>query len=353
MSSDLNSTGSNSAPQRSRIFKRVLVAGSSGLIGRALCDALALRGDQVTRLVRQHANAAEWVPDSDNGQEIFWDPTDTSFNQLDAVEGFDAVVHLGGQGIGDKRWSEETKRKILNSRVDSTTVLANAIANSANKPSAFLCASAIGFYGSAGDALCDETAPAGSGFLSEVTQAWEQATTAASQAGVTTVLLRTGMVLDKNGGALAKMLLPFKLGLGGRIGSGDQWQSWISLTDHIRALVFLIDKACEGSLQSSENADSSQQQAEQSPLSPTSPIAVNLVAPNPVTQREFSKALSKQLNRPNLIPMPGFALKLLLGKELAQELVLSSTRVEPKMLQNLGFRFENETIESAFTEILG
>jgi uncharacterized protein len=296
---------------------KVAITGSSGLIGSALVGALRGAGHEPIRLVR-HGEAGQG--------EIDWDP-DAGTIDAAALEGVDAVVNLAGAGIGDERWTDERKQLILDSRVRSTTLISETIAGLDRKPQVLLSASGIDYYGDTGDALITEESPPGSGFLTDVCLQWEGATAAAQAAGVRTVLLRTGIVQAAGGGALARSLPPFKLGLGGRFGSGKQWWSWISIDDHVRAMLHLIDSDVSG--------------------------PANLTAPNPVTNQQYTKALGRELGRPTLLPIPMTGPRILLGKELADTLLLSSHRVVPEVLQASGFEFRHPTIEVALAAVLG
>ncbi len=297
---------------------RVLVTGSTGLIGTALCESLRRDGAEVFRLVRRSPTK----PD-----EIFWDPSAGELNPA-SVDGFDVVVHLAGAGIGDKRWNDERRREILDSRVVSTQLLAERLSEASAKPAVFISGSAIGFYGSRAEPVDENAEPASPpDFLSEVVIAWEQATKAAEDAGIRTVHIRTGIVLAKQGGALAKLLLPFRLGVGGKLGRGDTWWSWISLQDEVRAIKHLIDHPLEG--------------------------PVNLTAPNPVTNKTLTKALGKVLRRPTIFTVPRFALELLLGKDLAAALLFTSVQVVPQRLLESGFIFETPQVDVALPSILG
>jgi uncharacterized protein (TIGR01777 family) len=289
---------------------RIAVTGSSGLIGSALVPHLRAAGHEVQRVVRRTSAA----PD-----EITWDPTKGTID-LAALNGVDAVVHLAGAGVGDHRWSDSYKREILDSRVDSTTTIVRAMQQVEHRPRVLVSASAIGWYGDTGDRVVDETAPAGTGFLADVVRAWESASQVAVESGIRVVNPRTGLVVAKSGGAWARMFPLFKLGLGGKLGNGKQYWSWISLRDEVCALQFLL---------------------EQEHLSGP----VNLTAPNPVTNAEVTKVMGHVLGRPTLLPAPAFALKAALG-EFSTE-VLGSARVVPAVLEHAQFRFQDTTIESA------
>ena len=291
---------------------RIIVSGASGLIGSALVPHLASRGHDVVRLVRRSAGAGESQ----------WNP---ARGEIDAnvVGTADAIIHLSGAGIGDKRWSNSYKREILDSRVKSTKLLASVIAGAAKRPGVFLSGSAIGFYGARGDETLDETSAAGDGFLADVCKQWEAA---AVGAGTRTVFLRTGIVLSPKGGALKKQLPLFKAGLGGRFGRGDQWQSWISITDEVRAIEFLLTSNITG--------------------------PVNLTAPAPVTNVEFSRVLGSVLQRPAILPVPSIGPKLLLGGELADALLFTGQRVLPRTLSSAGFQFDHPTLEIALRALL-
>jgi uncharacterized protein (TIGR01777 family) len=295
---------------------KIVVAGSSGVLGTALVAALTERGDEVIRLVRPQSRT----------KGIAWDPAVGSI-AADALEGADGVVNLAGRSIGERRWTAAEKQLVLTSRVESTHLLANTIAGLEQPPKVLINASAIGYYGDGGDRMLAEDAPAGSGFLSDVCVAWEGATVAAESAGVRVAHIRTGIVLSTAGGALGRMLAPlgprwispYRWGLGGPIAGGRQWWSWISLQDEIRAILHVIDHEISG--------------------------PVNLVAPNPVTNRDFTKALGRTLRRPAVMPIPGFVLKLFLGPELAAALVLEGQRVVPQVLLDSGFEFSHPDID--------
>lgn len=301
--------------------KRVVVTGASGLIGSALADMLRKRGDDVVALTR-------------GGGPTAWNPA-TGELDLDLIEGADAVVNLNGASIGPKsllqapamRWTKARKKEILESRVQSTSVLAAAIAATDSKPAVFVSGSAIGYYGDTGDTPVDESAPNGDDFLASVVAAWEAAALPAREAGVRTVLARTGIVLARDGGALAPLLPMYKAGLAGPIGSGAQWWSWITLRDEVRAIEFLIDGSLDG--------------------------PVNLTAPGPVTQRAFATEVGTVLKRPAVVPAPTFALDLALGKGLAEAIGYGSARVLPTRLDEAGFVFTSPTLDVGLVEVLG
>lgn len=280
---------------------KILISGSSGLIGSALKVDLEGAGHEVAALPR-----------------TFEDPIDFS--------GVDAVVHLAGESIATGRWTPAKKRRIRESRVKGTAQLAKQIAHSEKKPAVFICASAIGYYGDRADDNLDESSEIGTGFLPEVCKEWEDATRSAEEAGIRTVRLRTGMVLSNAGGALQKMITPFKLGGGGVLGSGRQYMSWISLDDEVAIIRYLINN-------------------------PTINGSVNLVSPNPVTNKEFTKTLGKILRRPTILPIPSFAVRLLFG-EMGDALLLSSTRVYPRKLLDSGYEFKHPSLDTALRNIL-
>ena len=295
---------------------RVIISGASGLIGSALCSELRSGQHDVVTLVRRPAGAGE----------IQWDPANGVL-PADALEGADAVVHLAGAGIGDHRWTAEYKREILDSRVRSTTLLAETIAACTQRPPVFLSGSAIGIYGASDDRELDEQSPVGSGFLADTCRQWEAAALPAAAAGTRVAYLRTGIVLTPKGGALKKMLPLFKLFAGGRFGNGKQWQSWISLPDEVGAICHLLTCDVEG--------------------------PVNLTAPNPITNAGFAKQLGKALGRPSVVPVPSFGPKLLLGSELAEALLFTGQNVLPKVLQQSGYRFQHPRLDEAFAALLG
>lgn len=295
---------------------KVLVSGSHGLVGRAFIESLLGRGDIVSRLVREAPSGST---------DIEWHPNQ---GQLEAasLNGFDAVVHLAGEAIASGRWTPEKKQSIRESRIKGTQLLSRALIKVEQPPTVFVSASAIGFYGDRGDELLTEQSAPGNGFLADVCKQWEQSAELVAEKGIPLVKARLGIVLDHDGGALAKMLPPFRMGIGGRIGDGKQWMSWIALADVVRALEFVIDN---------QNLSG----------------AVNFVAPNPVTNATFTSALGSILGRPTLLPVPAFGARLAFG-EMADALLLSSQRVEPKRLTESGFNFHNANLKDALSVIL-
>ena len=296
---------------------KILVSGSHGLVGSALIKSLTEDNHEVVRLVR-HAAAA-------GAPEIEWHPDK---GQLDAqkLEAIDAVIHLAGESIATGRWTDEKKRAIRDSRVKSTTLLSNALAQLSYPPSVFLSASAIGYYGSRGDELLTEQSNPGKDFLSSVCVEWEKATRPASEKGIRTINARFGVILDAHGGALAQMLTPFRMGIGGRVGDGKQWLSWIALEDVVAGLKLLLkDETTRG--------------------------PVNFVAPNPVTNAEFTRTLGRVLSRPTFFPIPAFGARLAFG-EMADALLLGSQRVKPEVLEGKRFPFQWPTLEPALRHLL-
>jgi uncharacterized protein (TIGR01777 family) len=295
----------------------IAVTGSSGLVGTALVEALEADGHLVRRMVRRQVRDGE--------HEIRWDPAGGT---IDAAElaNVDAVVHLAGENLAAHRWTESFKREILESRVRGTDLLCRTLAGLAVKPSVLVSASAVGYYGDRGDELVDESSSAGRGFLADVCQQWEAATKPARDANVRVVNLRLGVVLSRDGGALAQMLTPFKLGAGGVIGGGEQYISWIAIDDLVRVIEFALTGAALCG-------------------------PVNAVAPRAVTNREFTKTLGRVLGRPTVLPMPAFAARMAFG-EMADEMLLSSTRVEPRVLMNDRFEFEYPELEAALRHVL-
>ena len=294
---------------------KIVISGASGLIGTQLVEQLQQHGHDVVRLVRRAASTGE----------IMWDPK-AGVLSPSALEGADAVIHLSGAGIGDKRWTASYKREILESRTITTNLIASTIANMNRKPSVFLSGSAIGVYGPRGDEQLTEVSTNGTSFLADVCEQWEQAAKPASDAGIRTVLLRTGIVLTTKGGALKKQLPLFQLGLGGKFGNGKQWQSWISIDDEVGAIEHLLTANVSG--------------------------AVNLTAPNPVTNAEFTSTLAQIVKRPAFLPIPPFAPKAILGGELADALLFTGQRVIPAALNASGYQFVHPTLEVALRALL-
>lgn len=295
---------------------RVAISGASGLIGTALAESLRGDGHEVLRLVRSATDA----PDA-----VAWDPVAGTIDAA-RLEGLDGVVHLAGAGIGDKRWTPARRAEILDSRTQGTGLLAQTLAQLDSPPGVFVSSSAIGFYGNRGDEELTEASGHGSGFLANLCVAWEQATQPARDADIRTVIARNGIVLTRRGGAFPKMLPLFRFGLGGPFGSGKQWMSWITLDDEVAALTFLLTSTVEG--------------------------PVNLTAPAPVTNRQFAKALGRALHRPALLPIPKFGPKLVLGGEMAEEVLFASQRVRPRALQDGGFDFAHPDIDTGLAAVL-
>jgi hypothetical protein len=294
-------------------FMRVLITGASGLIGTALQRSFVEKDYEVLLASRKEPKSAN---------EIQWNP-DTGFNDEDLrrLEGLDAVVHLAGESIAGLRWTDEKKKAIRDSRVHGTRTMIEAFARLEKKPDVFVSASAIGFYGDRGDDEMTETSSAGDTFLSEVAKEWESEARRAEDMGIRTVLLRNGIVLSKDGGALATMLTPFKFGVGGVIGSGKQWVSWVSLDDVVEIVNFAIEnEKIRG--------------------------AINVTSPNPVSNEEFTKTLGDVLYRPTFLPLPEFAVNLVFG-EMGDALLIDSTKVLPKRLLDAGFKFKYPELRSA------
>lgn len=293
------------------------MSGASGMIGSAVVAALKSGGARIARLSRPGAR-----PDP-NSELIPWNPAQPI--DPDAVSGFDAVIHLAGESVFG-RWNEEKKASIRNSRIPATGNLARALAQAKIKPRVFVCASAIGYYGNRSDEILNEDSAVGTGFAADLARDWEEATTPAADAGVRTVRMRIGIVLARHAGALAQMLPPFRAGIGGRVGSGRQWMSWIDLGDLIGAVQHIL-----------------QTESLSGP--------VNLVGPDPVTNVQFTKTLASVLHRPALFPVPAFVLRLAFG-EMADELLLASDRVQPKRLLDSGYAFQFPTLRSSLEHIL-
>ena len=295
---------------------RVAITGSTGLIGSALKPHLESLGHEVIRVVRSNPT----------GTDISWSPAEGRIDDH-ALDGVDAVVHLAGAGIGDKRWTDSYKRELLESRTKSTALISEAIVAADDGPKILLSGSAIGIYGDQGDRQLNEQSPVGEGFLAEICAKWEAATGAAEAAGVRVVHLRTGIVLSTEGGALKKQLPLFKFGLGGKMGNGRQYQSWIHIDDEVAAIAHLLDTDTTG--------------------------AVNLTAPFPVTNGVFTATLGDVLGRPTFMPIPKFGPKLLLGSELADNLLFTGQRVLPVVLElDPGFEFAYSDLESALLALL-
>jgi len=297
---------------------QVAITGASGLIGRALAESLRLDGHRVRPLVRR-------APD--DPAAVRWDPAAGTIDAA-ALEGVDAVVHLAGAGIGDKRWSEDRKRELHDSRTHGTDLLARTLAGLDRPPMVLLSGSAIGFYGNRDDDVLTEVSAPGDDFLARLVADWEGAAAPAAEAGIRTVFLRSGLVLAGHGGILPRMALPFRFFVGGRIGSGRQWMSWVTLADEVGAIRFLVDR---------EDMSG----------------PVNLVAPEPVTNAELAQALGAVLHRPATIPVPAFAPRLLLGREMADGLLFASQRVRPDVLVAAGYGYAHTEITAALRAVLG
>jgi uncharacterized protein (TIGR01777 family) len=295
----------------------ILMSGSNGLIGSELSKYLKNKGHHITRLVREETK---------DPYTIVWNPKVGFKRENQNLENFDAVIHLAGANIAEHRWTSEYKKEIRDSRVISTEILSEAFALSKRKPKVFICASSIGIYGNHGNEELNEESQKTSSFLADVTKDWEEATRPVRAEEVRVVNLRTGIVLHKSGGALSKMLPLFKFGLGGKLGDGSQYMSWISLEDHIRAVEFILEN---------EEIDG----------------PINLTSPTPITNSEFTKVLAKALGRPAFFPAPAFILNFFLG-EMAQELLLTSARVLPKKLNHFGFKFKNSDLKECLIKTL-
>ena len=295
---------------------KILIAGASGLVGSALIPKLEAEGITVTRLVRA----------SPKPGEIEWHPNHDEMNST-SLESFDAIINLAGENIASGRWSDEQKRRIHDSRVNGTHLLSEAMAKLAQRPRVFLCASATGFYGDRDDEVLDEQSDSGGGFLAGVCREWEQATAPAGAAGVRVVNLRFGPILAREGGMLAKLLTPFKMGMGGKVGNGKQFISWVGIDDVVGAIkLALTDETFRGPL--------------------------NVVSPNPVTNEVFTKTLGHVLSRPTALAMPAFAARLAFG-EMADEMLLASQYVVPKRLADAGFKFQYPELEAALRKYVG
>jgi len=296
---------------------KILISGSHGFIGSAVHKSLEQGGDQLLRLIRQTQIA--------HSDEVFWNLPD-NFIDHSKLTNLDAVIHLAGENLFG-RWNEKKKQAIHDSRIKSAAFLAQTLAAKEHKPKVLICASAIGYYGDRGELECTETTEAGEGFLTTVCRQWEQATAPASEAGIRVVNLRFGVVLGKEGGSLAKMLPAFKMGMGGPLGDGQQWVSWVSIDDAVRAVEFSLNH---------ENLSG----------------PVNVVSPQPVRNKEFAQAIGHALHRPEVVPVPKRMLKFMLG-EMADETVLASTKVLPHKLQTEDFQFAYSDLHTALEVILG
>ena len=296
---------------------KIIISGATGLVGTALARTLRDEGHSVARLVRAGSVAV--------AGDIQWDPANSKID-LAALEGADAVVNLNGASIGGGRWTPERKKLLRTSRVETTRFLVDSMSRLRQKPRAFVSASAIGFYGSRGDEVLTEASASGADFLSGLSREWEQEAERAESFGIRTAILRFGIILSSRGGALPRMLTPFKMGAGGRLGDGKQWMSWIALDDVIGIIRWAIaDSQVKG--------------------------PVNVVAPNPVQNSEFTRVLAKVLHRPAIFPAPAFALRLMLG-EMADALLLGSQRVRPEKLLESGYKFRFEKLEPALQATL-
>ncbi len=315
----------------------VLISGASGLIGAALASAFESRGDDVSRLVRRTSRSQ---------RELQWDPMRAVSPEI--ASGFDTVIHLSGESVAG-RWTKAKKQQIRDSRVVSTENLSQALAQAETLPKTFVCASAIGYYGNRGDEILNEESPSGSGFLAKVSREWEAATQLAANAGIRVVNIRIGIVLSRDGGALKQMLLPFRLGLGGKIGSGRQWWSWIHIDDLVAAVLHIAQGANDGETPVSVDSNVSVERRAPPPGLLSGPV--NMVALNPVTNAEFTKALATILQRPAFFAVPAFAAQLAFG-EFADEGLLSSAKVIPNKLAEGGFRFRYPELGLALAELL-
>jgi len=290
---------------------KILISGSHGLVGTALIKSLEADGHDIFRLVRHYPHSPS---------EIEWSPDRYSI-ALSLIEGFDAVVHLAGESIAEGRWTDEKKKRIRESRVKGTRLLGDALANLTQQPKVMISASAIGYYGDRGEESLTEASSPGDDFLSDVCVEWEKATDLAKEKGIRTVNSRFGIILDKDGGALRKMLTPFRMGIGGRIGDGKQWMSWIALDDVVAGIKFsLTNDSLRG--------------------------PVNFVAPNPVRNAEFTKTLGRVLSRPTIFPIPAFGVRLVFG-EMADALLLSSQKVHPNHLMEANYQFQYSQLDEA------
>lgn len=296
----------------------VAIAGASGLVGTALARALQRDGHTVRRLVRREVR--------DPASEIFWNPSEGKID-AEGLRGVDAVVNLSGENLAGGRWTEAFKARIRSSRIESTRLLAQTLARLDPKPRVLCSASAIGFYGVRGEERLDEESPSGTGFLAELCRDWEEANRAAWEAGIRVCELRIGVVLSPEGGALEKMLPPFRMGAGAVLGSGEQWMSWVGLPDLVAAIEFVLDNdAVHG--------------------------AVNVTSPEPVTNREFTQTLARVVGKPTFLTMPAFAVRMMAGREMAEEMLLGGAKIYPRKLQEAGFALEHPRLEEALGAVL-
>jgi hypothetical protein len=300
---------------------QVGITGSSGFIGTALIKALHDRGDDVVRFVRPESA-------TDEGRVIRWDPSRRLIDEgdLSRAGGFDAVINLAGAGIGDKRWSTSRKQQILRSRVDSTTLLVEALRSMSTGTAVLASGSAIGYYGSRGDEVLDESSTPGNDFLAQACVQWENAASALLERGATVAILRTGITMGEGGGALKRQLPLFRLGVGGPLSTGKQWLSPISLVDEVRAILWIVDRRVSG--------------------------PVNLTCPSPLTNSQFTRELAKSLHRPAVMRIPALALKVALGSQLTRDVVLASQRVVPLVLSEGGFVFNNPDLHAIISEVV-
>ena len=296
----------------------ILVTGASGMVGSALVPILAARGHRVVRMVRGRP--------AQGAQEIYWNP-DAGDIDAPSLPGLDAVVHLAGENIGAGRWTGARKRRILDSRVTGTRLLAGTLSRLERPPKVMISSSAVGYYGDRGAEILREDSSPGSGFLADVCRQWEEAASKAGEGNIRLVLVRTGMVISAGGGALARMLPAFRLGFGGRLGSGKQYISWITLEDLLEVFLFALSQ-------------------------PALSGAVNAVAPTPVTNTEFTRTLGRLLSRPTLIPVPSLVIRLMFG-EMGEQVLLASTRVDPARLTQARFQFRFPELEGALRQCLG
>jgi uncharacterized protein (TIGR01777 family) len=307
----MSSVGKDTGP------KRMLLSGASGMLGKAISAALTQRGANLVKLVRHDPKAVD---------EMHWNPMEGKISSRETLEGLTAAFHLSGANVSSRRWTAKYKREMTESRVNTTHFLAETLARLENPPSVLITASAVGFYGDRGDEILDETSSAGHGYFPDLCAAWEAAAQPAIDAGIRVVHLRFGVVLGPDGGALARLAPMFRLGIGGKLGDGHQWMSWVSETDVVDAALFALDHhEISGSF--------------------------NTVAPNPVTNAEFTRDLAHAVHRPAILPAPAFALRLAFG-EMADEALLASTRAIPTRLLTAGFRFTYPTLPEALTAAL-